>query len=309
MLRTLILSSLILILGGSLLSPLQKNLIAEEEKANLLPPVLLSREEGATPRLEQQLSFVALGGLRSLVAAFLSVNAHQFFLARSWTDLENRYRQITSLAPQNNYYWDTGAWHIAYNAASASLENKELRPTERKIRHKAYIDKGREFLRDGIRSNPKDWFLHSKLASLLSDQYRRPDHAAAVEEYRKALELGAPVSLKRSELYSLAKIPGREQEAYEFCKHLFTDNINKVPSIQCLLFALQNNQSTTASERIAIDKIFPSPKSASWSLSNYLRQQTGYPKNGVAEAVNILEPYKNTMNWADMPHSDLEKLH
>lgn len=308
MIRALIAACLILLLGGTLLHPLQKHLIAEEEQSHLLPPVFLSHGDKTTPRLEQQLSFVALGGLRSLVAAFLSINAHQQFMGRDWGNVENRYKQIVSLAPQNDYYWDTGSWHLAYNAAADSKEDTSLRPTERNIRYKSYIEKGRDFLREGIRNNPEDWFLHARLASLLSDQYRRPDHAAAVEEYRKALKLGAPASLNRTELYSLAKISGREKEAYEKCKQLFEDKENRVPTVQSLFYALQNNQKITAPARIPITRIFSSPKSASWSLKHYFLMQNEYPKTGIEEAVKLLKPYKNAKAWSDMPHSDLENL-
>lgn len=308
MIRALIAACLILILGGTFLRPLQKNLLEEEEKAKLLPPVFLSHGSNDAPRLEQQLSFVALGGLRSLVAAFLSINAHQQFMDRNWVNVENRYKQIVSLAPQNDYYWDTGTWHLAYNAAADSREDPALRPTERNIRYKAYIEKGRDFLKEGIRNNPEDWFLHARLASLLSDQYRRPDHAAAVDEYRKALERGAPSSMNRSELYSLARIPGREEDAYEKCKQLFESKENRVPTIQSLFYALQNNRKITAPARVPITGIFSSPKSAAWSLEHYFLMQNEYPKTDIEEAVKILKPYKNSSSWSDMPHSDLEKL-
>lgn len=308
MIRAIITACLILILGGAVLQPLQKNLLVEEAQAKLLPPAFLSQDSKDTPRLEQQLSFVALGGLRSLVAAFLSINAHQQFMDRDWASVENRYKQIVSLAPQNDYYWDTGTWHLAYNAAADSREDPTLRPTERNIRYKSYIEKGRNFLKEGIRNNPEDWFLHTRLASLLSDQYRRPDHAAAVEEYRKALKLGAPSSLNRSELYSLAKIPGREEEAYLKCKQLFESKENRVPTVQSLFYALQNNRKITAPARVPITRIFSSPKSALWSLEHYFLMQNEYPKTDIEDAVKVLKLYKNSTSWSDMPHSDLEKL-
>ncbi len=308
MIRSLIVACLVLLLGGVFLRPLAEDIQDRERQMGLLPPVLALGDESG-PRLEQQLSFVALGGLRSLVAAFLSLNAYEHFSNRNWPALENRYRQITALAPQNNYYWDNGGWHLTYNASSDSLEDTSLRDTERKIRFKSYIKKGRDFLREGTKNNPGDWLLHSRLADALADNNRLPDHEAAILEYRKARELGGPLSMERAELYSMASLPAREKDAYDLAVKLFQSAPeNKVPSIECLIFALQKKLDIPLKDKIPPDKIFFSPKSAAWSLKNYYRRPNNFPKKGIQEALEVLKPYQDTKSWADVPNSDLEAL-
>ena len=43
--------------------------------------------------------------------------------APGWFRLEETYETIVTLAPQTRYYWDTGSWHLAYNASADYDEN------------------------------------------------------------------------------------------------------------------------------------------------------------------------------------------
>ena len=101
---------IIALLGfGMIRLPLQERILEQEKNAGLLEePVNLSSSD----YLEQQLAMVSLGGLRSLVAAVLSMEAFDCFLISDWTNLERRYNQITALAPHSDFYWDNGSWHL-----------------------------------------------------------------------------------------------------------------------------------------------------------------------------------------------------
>lgn len=296
----------IVLLGGVVIHPLQKYVLRQEESLALLPLVFTSDDAPVIQRLEQQLSFVSLGGLRSLVAAFLSVNSYSYFEVRDWINLENRYRQIISLAPHNTYYWDMGAWHLAYNASADSAENKSLRLTERQIRAKNYIEKGKNFLRQGIKLNPKEWVLYARLGNLLSDPGKRPEYEEAAKIYQQAVHLGAPQYYERSILYCLARVPGKEKEALALCRELYENPDNRQPAVKTLFLALQIQLNVPRAERMPLNKLYINPKSAYWSIANYYHRDMGYSKEGIEPLLNHLKLYKNSTSWKEIPLSDLE---
>ena len=143
MLKTFAIFIIALLGFGMIRLPLQNRILEQEKAAGLLDdPVELSSSD----YLEQQLAMVSLGGLRSLVAAVLSMEAFDCFLISDWANLERRYNQITSLAPHSDFYWDNGSWHLGNNASSSYLDNKRLSPMERREGFRKYIQKGRSFL-------------------------------------------------------------------------------------------------------------------------------------------------------------------
>lgn len=309
MMRSYIIAAIIILGGGIAIKPLQENILREEQAAQLLPaPLAFGRGDDGIKPLEQQLSFVAFGGLRSLVAAFLAVNAHDFFSVGDWEKLEDRYNQITALAPHKIFYWDNGTWHLAYNAAADSAGDRNLKERERQYRFKKYIEKGINFLKRGIANNPDDWYLYRSLGHLYSNEHRLPDYARAAEAYTLSYELGGPPILERSILSSLAAVPGKEQEAYELARKLVMSGEHNVPAPQALLYALQIKLDISPGKRLDVRRIFYSPKSAEWVLRTYYLQQKNYPKEGIQDALALLKPYANSNTWDVMPHSDLEKL-
>ena len=302
--KTTLLLLLLFLGGGAVLSPWAARVEQEEVSLHLLPSVFEEKTGEKSQRLEQQLSLVSLGGLRSLVAAFLSIGSYDDFSQRRWGAVEDRFRQIVALAPQNKYYWDTGAWHLAYNASSDSAEDKSLRATEREIRRKQYIAKGKRFLEQGIAHNSRDWVLYARLGNLLSDAWKQPEYKKAAEMFGKAVALGAPDFYQRSEMYALARVPEEEEKAYEMGLKLYQNPENRVPSLRSLLFVLGRGKSSA----VPIRQMFSSPKTAYWSMENYHYRQMEYPQKGVKEVLDLLKPYKESRSWELVPYSCLEKL-
>lgn len=143
MLKTIVIFIIALLGFGMIRLPLQNHILEQEKAEGLLDnPVELSSSD----YLEQQLAMVSLGGLRSLVAAVLSMEAFDCFLISDWANLERRYNQVTALAPHSDFYWDNGSWHLGNNASSSYLDNKRLSPMERREGFRKYIQKGRRFL-------------------------------------------------------------------------------------------------------------------------------------------------------------------
>ena len=218
---------IIALLGfGMIRLPLQERILEQEKNAGLLEePVNLSSSD----YLEQQLAMVSLGGLRSLVAAVLSMEAFDCFLISDWTNLERRYNQITALAPHSDFYWDNGSWHLGNNASSSYLDNKRLSPLERREGFRKYIQKGRDFLQKGIKANPGSWYLYSLLGNMYSDTYRQPDFEKAAKSTGKP-ENWALQPSRRARSFTPWPRPLKSREALKLGKELFKDPATAFPA-------------------------------------------------------------------------------
>jgi len=167
--RPLILLLAVLATGAARL-PLEARLTRTLKEQGLLPVPL-----GVTTRekIGQTSAVVALGGLRTLVATFLNLRAFDFFTQQRWGDVDETFQLIVDLAPRTRYYWETGSWHQAYNAAAYFLYDSDLPPLRQREAWRASILRGRQFLERGIRNNPGEWSLYANLGFLLSDAKRR----------------------------------------------------------------------------------------------------------------------------------------
>ena len=169
-----------------------------------------------------QLGFVAaLSGFRSLVADGLFIQAHVAWERTQWSRVLLLFRQATTLQPRAVLFWDMAAWHMAWNASTAAL-NDPAQPREAlRIKNaREYYQLGKDFLERGIRNNPDRPELYEALARLYRDKYE--DHAHASEFFAKASELlGAHSYARRFAAYELAQCPGRERDAYEQLRGLY----------------------------------------------------------------------------------------
>lgn len=281
--------------AGGLRMPFERQLTEDLSEAGLLPPKL---EQRTGEKIGQTFSAVSLGGLRTLVATFLNLRAFTFFTEQRWGEVGDTYELIVDLAPRTRYYWDTGSWHQAYNAASYYLYGSELPPLRRKANWRASILRGREFLERGIRNNPDDPILWHRLGTLLSD----PNKIAAFGEPSKAYEdaykaylsasetPGAPGFSKRFALYSLARVPGRETEALALLNEIEAQGGQLPPTIYGLSYTLRHHAEPSRPVMELVDSIFPSREAAYDVLgSQWLRTRDHFPLHGVAEAVALLE--------------------
>lgn len=284
MFKRVLVSLIALSLFGLAMTPWKRLLTQQELRQDLLPTESLEGQNS----LNQQLAFVSLGGLRSLVAAFLSLEAFECFRNSDWPTLEKRYHQIVTLSPHNVFYWDTGAWHLAYNAASDALDQEQLPLSERRQIYKNYIDKGKAFLLQGVHQNPSDWVVLSRLGNLLSDPRRYPNYEEARAAYQKARQLGGPNIIARQEFYSLARIPSKAKEAWQLGRQLYQDPSNRMPSLATTLFALENRLNLHESQRIPFRELFPSDKLARSAMLKQLSNGLNYPTDGLREALEKL---------------------
>jgi hypothetical protein len=103
-----------------------------------------------------QLGFVAaLSGFRSVVADFLFIQAYVAWERAEWSRMLLLFRQITTLQPRSILFWEMAAWHMAWNAGTAALNDPDQPRLALRLRaQREYFDLGRDFLARGIRNNP-----------------------------------------------------------------------------------------------------------------------------------------------------------
>jgi tetratricopeptide (TPR) repeat protein len=171
-----------------------------------------------------QLGFIAaLSGFRAMVADALFIQAYSAWENTEWGRMLLLFRQITTLQPRVLLFWDTAAWHMAWNASLAALnDQKQPRLALRVKAQREYFALGKDFLERGIKNNPDRPELYEALARLYKEKYK--DHERASEYYAKAADLpeAAPWD-RRFSAYELSYCEGREREAYQRLRSLYDE--------------------------------------------------------------------------------------
>src|SRR5476649_953778 len=189
-----------------------------------------------------QLGFVAaLSGFRSLVADVLFIQAHVAWERTEWGRVLLLFRQVTTLQPRALLFWDMAAWHMAWNASVAALnDSTQPRLALRVKAQREYFDLGKDFLERGIKNNPDAPQLYEAMARLYKDKYK--DHARASEFFGKAATLpDAPSYDKRFSAYELSYCEGREREAYDRLHQLYEMGENeRLPTVLTRLKFLED---------------------------------------------------------------------
>ncbi len=284
------------LLAGAVRMPIEAALTGELRMAGLCSaPLAIDTRD----KIGQTRAVVALGGLRTLVATFLNLRAYTFFTELRWDDVDDTFNTMVDLAPRTTFYWETGAWHQAYNAAAYFLYDADLPALRRKAAWRASILRGRAFLERGIRNNPGNPKLNSYLGFLLTDRnkfraFRDADatFSAAAEAYKIAADSGKALPyVRRFQLYALARVTGREAEALSFARALYQSPSNRTPTMRCVYFALEVHANPHAIDPAAFAlSIFGSADQAYSDLSKYwLRANEMLPMYGVVSALQALE--------------------
>src|SRR5213596_546953 len=171
-----------------------------------------------------QLGFIAaLSGFRAIVADALFIQAHAAWENTEWGRMLLLFRHITTLQPRVLLFWDTAAWHMAWNASVAAMnDSNQPRLALRVKAQREYFTLGKDFLERGIKNNPDRPDLYEALARLYKEKYK--DHEHASEYYAKAATIpGAAPWDRRFSAYELSECEGREREAYERLRSLYDE--------------------------------------------------------------------------------------
>lgn len=199
-----------------------------------------------------QMGFVAaLSGFRSLVAAYLWIEANSAWERTEWGRMAGLFKTVTTLAPKSILYWDMSDWHMGWNASVAAREDG-TQPSEflRKRAERQYWDLGRSIFEDGVRNNPDSARLLQSLGDLYRLKYE--DHCKAAEVYAEAASKpDARPYLKRLAAYELAKCPGKEKEAYAELMRLYNlGESERTPSLIRDIKELEEKLGIPADQRI-----------------------------------------------------------
>lgn len=277
MMRTL--TGIVLLgMGGLILQPLSSALRRAEERAGLLSAFPAITGDA----MVEQLSFFTLGGLRSLAAEILTLDATNAWMARDWPRAERRWQMITALCPLRQNYWVSAARDMATNAAGHAFNDPKLSESEQTRLARSYISRGERFLKDGLQQLPHSALLYMRLGELYADLNRNPSFSQAADAYHKAVENGASALYHRHEFYSLCRIRGREHEAWKLGRELFLhSSAHRVPSLRCLLFVLQNKIEVPENEKLSPSELFGSDEKARKELADFARNHLRFPINGI----------------------------
>ena len=268
-----------LVAHGLLRWPMESALTKEWRASHVLGPEL---DLDLREKLGQNAFAAALGGARSVVASIENLRAFTAWQDRDWALVEQRFRLVQQLQPRVPDYWDTGAWHMAYNASGyyrfdwrgpRGENNPAALERLRMDYWRQYILKGQEMFADGIRNNPESWTLAEKAALLHSDVYKIADHrkAAAYYEHAAAIE-GSPQRIPRFLGYELSFLPDRRREALDLFTRLYHEApVNHVPTLLATLLDLQCEFGIPPGERVPLEKFGSSRRESYENLREYLR--------------------------------------
>ena len=198
-----------------------------------------------------QLGFVAaLSGFRAIVADGLFIQAHVAWERTEWGRILLLFRHITTLQPRVLLFWDTAAWHMAWNASVAAMNDRSRRLALRVKAQREYFDLGKDFLERGIKNNPDRPQLYEALARLYKEKYK--DHQRASEFYAKAAVLPDAAKFdRRFSAYELSYCEGREREAYELLRNLYDEGPQqRLPTLIARLKFLEQKLAIPQDRRI-----------------------------------------------------------
>lgn len=202
----------------------------------------------------------ALSGFRAPVAAFLWIQSHIAWENTQWGRMAALFNTVTTLQPHTLLYWDIASWHMAWNASmAAEQDRKQKSELLRKRASKQYVDLGKDILERGIKNNSHDYYLYKQLGILLRD--RAKDHAGAADAFAKASGLpDCPDYIKRFSVYELAKVPGREYDAYDQLRELYNEgDKQRLPTLVRLLHELEEKLHIPAKQRVFPSKFSTTP--------------------------------------------------
>jgi hypothetical protein len=279
----------VLAAGGLLRLPAEQSMTARfREKGLLAAPLDLELKE----QIGQNSSAIALAGLRTLVATFTFLEASEAFTTCNWPDVEKTMETTVQLSPKGAYYWDMGAWHMAYNASSWYRLDSGMPPVRAKAESRRWIDKGRRFYERGIANNPGDYELLALQAQLLSDPRRYPDDQAAVESYRKAVATGkASAEIQRQRFFAEARAGTDPTEMRAAVSAMLEKPQNRVPTLLSLHYTLEYQAHEPEDPAALALQIFGSEDRALRNLGEYYVNNVLFrmPERGVEAALRLLE--------------------
>lgn len=219
--KKLLAIAVLLALGAAKL-PLEDRVTQALRRQDLLsPPLDLSLRESAG-----QMGFAAsLGGLRSLVASITYLQAYVEFENVNWAKVDSLFQLTTRLQPRTTAYWDEASWHMAYNAATSYLLNKNMTNAVRGRLFQESVQRGIQILEEGLKFMPDNPRLWTRLGDIYSRRTYEPLKAG--ECYLKGFQHGALPIYERLGAYEFAKTddPAALRRALKILQNAYDRNV------------------------------------------------------------------------------------
>jgi hypothetical protein len=256
--RNRLLAALVIVIPALLLMPLDRR-IEKQRRELKYGGMRMTRE--MRDQIGQGMAIGLLAGFRGVVADFLWIQAHAFWEKHEWLRQYRNMQLVTFLQPQSTMFWDTGAWHMAWNIGYAvSVDPSNATHAVGLMRQREWWDKAKEFLERGIENVPNQYELYFSLGWLYMQKYKDPCRAA--EQFSIAASFpDAPTYVER--LYARnAEQCGFVQEAYADWKRIWNEDHSKVnqpwSSVEREIRRLENELNIPEKERV-FPKSAPSP--------------------------------------------------
>ncbi|HJX26090.1 MAG TPA: hypothetical protein VJ252_08030 [Chthoniobacterales bacterium] len=238
---------LIVLVLGVIKLPIERDLSAAHRQLHFRNELDLNFREQLS-----QLGFIAaLSGFRSIVADILFIQANVAWERAEWGRVFVLFRQVTTLQPRTVLFWDMAAWHMAWNASAAALNDRAQPRLALRIKaQREFFAIGRDFLERGIENNPEKPRLYETLARLYKEKYN--DHERASEFFAKAAALPGAMSYDhRFSAYEISYVEGRERQAYERLSRLYHAGANeRLPTLIARLKFLEDKLDIPDEQRI-----------------------------------------------------------
>lgn len=207
----------VLVIFGLIRSPFEDGIRRKMVEAQLLLP---PPGHTAMQQMSQSALMGTLGGLRSLVATFLVLEAFGHFSNKEWDELQKNYTLITNLEPRDESHWESVVWHLGINATANMEIDTKLPAFERKRRFNKYALAAIEMGELGLKQLPHSSAIRIQLAEVYREKLKDPCETARLYKDCIGLE-GAPGYVDRFYGYFLADCAGNEKEAYEYLMNLY----------------------------------------------------------------------------------------
>lgn len=216
--RGVCLSLVLIVVWGAVKQPWEGSIA--EERTRIIYGEDIPMSFALRETLGQELTLAALGGFRGLVATFLWISLTENWQERQWTRVRTLADFAVTLQPRVLFFWENGAWHLAWNASVSVKKYAEEGKSEARKEYESrqWIEAGIDMLERGIRVNPEKANLYQRMAELYWQ--RLEDYEQAAYYYRLASEKeNAPAYVDRFIGYALEKA-GKNDEAYAHWKML-----------------------------------------------------------------------------------------
>lgn len=210
-----------------------------------------------------QMGFVAaLSGFRAVIADLTWVRAYTAFEQTEWGRLKLLLEAATQLQPRAILFWEMAHYHMAYDAATYARDDEGHQPSQylRRKAEREYQRIGEQFLLSGIAYNPES----ARLYELLGTFYARKmdDPLKAFEAYAMASQKpGARAYVRGFAGYELAKVVGREREAYDWLREVWNEHGRRgrsaPPTLRRVLRELEHKLRVPEEQRVSFPALVP----------------------------------------------------